>query len=71
MFSLTYVLEILRKIGGPVQNSKFKVLNPLRTKFVTRSRLGFSHLNEHKFKHNFQNCVVELEVESTIHFFLH
>ena len=53
MFSLTYVLEILRKIGGPVQNSKFKVLNPLRTKFVTRSRLGFSHLNEHKFKHNF------------------
>ena len=71
IFSLTYVLEILRKIGGPVQNSEFKVLNPLRIKFVTGLRLGFSHLNKHKFKHNFQNCVVELEVESTIHFFLH
>ena len=66
----------LFKIGRPVQNSIFKVFNPLGIKFLTRLRLGLSHLNEHKFKHNFQNCVnplcsCSLEVESTIHFFLH
>ena len=66
----------LLKIGRPVQNSIFKVFNPLGIKFLTRLRLGLSHLNEHKFKHNFQNCLnplfsCSLEVESTIRFFLH
>ena len=45
-------------------------------KFLTRLRLGFSHLNEHKFKHNFHDCLnplcsCSLEVESTTQFFLH
>ena len=35
---------------------------------ITRLRLGFSHLREHKFKHNFQDT---LEVESTSRYFLH
>ena len=35
-----------------------------------------SHLNDHKFGHNFQDCLNplcpgSLEVESTIHYFLH
>ena len=39
-------------------------------------RLGLSHLNEHRFNHNFENCLnllctCILEVESTTHFFLH
>ena len=46
----------LFKIGRPVQNSTFKVYNPLGIKFLTRLRIGLNHLNEHKFKHNFQNC---------------
>ena len=42
---------------------------------LTRLRLGLSHLNEHKFKHNFDDCVnsfctCSLEPE-TLHFFLH
>ena len=38
-------------------------------------RLGLSHLNQHKFNHNFQDCLnplcsCGLEVESVSHFFL-
>ena len=45
-------------------------------KYLTRLRLGHSHLNDHKFRHNFQDCLnllcpCSLEVESTIHYFLH
>ena len=45
-------------------------------KFLTRLRLGLSHINNHKFIHNFQDCLnalcpCGLEVESTIHYFLH
>ena len=46
---------------------------------LTRLRLGLSHLmiiNLNKFRHNFQDCLnpscpCSLEVESTIHYFLH
>ena len=39
------------------------------------SRIGFSHLKEHKFKHNFQDSLQPLcsygnDIESTVHFFL-
>ena len=39
-------------------------------------RLGMSHLREHKFKHNFQDCLnpicsCALDIESTSHFLLH
>ena len=66
----------LLEIGRSVQNSIYKVFNTLGIKFLTRLRLWLSHLNEHKFKHNFQNCLnplcsCSLEVESTIHFFLY
>ena len=44
---------------------------------LTRLRLGLSHLNEHRFNHNFDIdscssplCSCSLEVESTKHFFL-
>ena len=42
---------------------------------ITRLRLGFSHLQEHKFKHNFIGklnplCSCNIEVESTSHYFL-
>ena len=43
---------------------------------MTPLRLGLSHLREHKFNHNFQNCInplcgCGLDIESTSHFFLH
>ena len=68
--------NLLLKIGRPIQNSIFKIHDPLGIKLLTRLRLGLSHLNEHRFRHNFQDCLnplcsCSLEVESNIHFFLH
>ena len=39
-------------------------------------RLEISHLNKRRFSHNFEDCInplcsCSLEVESTVHFFLH
>ena len=44
-------------------------------RYITRLSLGFSHLREHKFKHNFQDrlnplCCYSIEVEPTSHYFL-
>ena len=66
----------LLKTGRPIQNSIFKIHDPLGIKLLTRLRLGLSHLNEHRFRHNFQDCLnplcsCSLEVESTVHYFLH
>ena len=59
-----------------VQRSIYNVFNPQGLKFLTRLRLGLSHLNEHRLKHNFKGCInplcfCSLEVENTLHFFLH
>ena len=45
-------------------------------RLITRLRVGMSHLREHKFKHNFQECLnpacsCGLDIESTSHFLLH
>ena len=66
----------LLKIGRPTAKPTYNIHNPIGLKFLTRLRLGLSHLNEHKFKHNFQDCVnplcsCSLEIESLSHFFLH
>ena len=60
----------------PVQRSVYNVFNPQGLKFLTQLRLGLSHLNEHRFRHNFKDCInplcsCSLEVENTLHFFLH
>ena len=44
--------------------------------FITRLRLGLSHLRQHKLKHSFQNYLNSfwscgLDIESTVHFLLH
>ena len=43
---------------------------------MARLRLALNHLLEHKFNHNFQNCInpycsCGMDIESTSHFFLH
>ena len=45
-------------------------------KLLTRLRLGFSLLNEHRFRHNFQDCMnrlcsCSLDIEDTSHYLLH
>ena len=41
----------------PVPNSIYNIHNPLGGKYLTRLRIRFSHLKEHKFKHNFQGSI--------------
>ena len=57
------------------ENSLFSICDPLGVKLLTRLRLQFSHLNEHKFRHGFNNtvdpfCACGNEIETTEHFFL-
>ena len=66
----------LLKMGRPHANSTYRIHNPVGIRFLTRLRLGLSHLNEHKFRHNFADCVnplcsCSIEPETTLHFFLH
>ena len=68
--------DVLIKIGRPILKPIYNVHNPIDLKLLTRLRLGLSHLNQHKFNHNFQDCLnplcsCSLEVESVSHFFLH
>ena len=53
-------------------NSIYNIHNPLGIKYLTRLSIGFSHLKEHKFKHNFHNLnSCSSGIETMIHFFLH
>ena len=66
----------LLKTGRPNQCSVYRVQNPMGLQLLTGLRLGLSHLNEHRFNHNFQRCInplcsCSLEIESTTHFSLH
>ena len=66
----------LIKIIRPIPNSVFGIFNPLGLKLITRLRLGLSHLNDHRFKHNFNDCInplsmCSLDIEPTVHYFLH
>ena len=59
----------------PTANSTFGTNDVSGLKLLTRLRVGFSHLREHKFKHNFQDtlnplCPCSLEAEDTYHFFM-
>ena len=60
----------------PSPNSIFDIYNSYGIKLLTRVRLGLSHLNEHKFKHGFNNtinpiCICGGDIKSINHFFLH
>ena len=64
------------KIDWPSLKPVYNIHNPTGLKLLARLRLGLSHLNEHKFNHNFRCCENPLcpcsfEIESCSHFFLH
>ena len=59
----------------PKSYSIFNINDPKGIKYLTRLRLNFSHLRQHKFRHNFQDtlnplCSCSLETESVNHFLL-
>ena len=65
-----YLLKVIR----PQPSATFNVCNFAGLHLLTRLWLGLSHLNEHRFNHNFQDCInplctCSLEVESTSHIF--
>ena len=73
-------LEIFKKhllnFIRPNSSNAFNINNSLGLKLLTRLRIGFSYLKEHKFKHNFQDSIDPLcscgnDIESTVHFFFH
>ena len=60
----------------PLKSYVYNIFDPIGLKFLTRLRLGFSHLNEHRFRHNLQDCMnplcsCSLEIEDTSHYLLH
>ena len=60
----------------PVQSNVYNIFDPQGLKLLTRLHLGISHLNEHRFRHNFQDCIsslcsCSLEIEDTSHYLLH
>ena len=66
------LLSIIR----PITNNVYNIFDPIGLKLLTRLRLGFSHLNEHRFRHNFQDCMnplcsCSLDIEDTSHYPLH
>ena len=66
----------LLKIGRPIQNPIYNIHGLMGIKCLIKLRLGLSHFNDHKFRHDFQDCLnplypSSLEVESTLHYFLH
>ena len=76
----TYSFKIFKanliKIIQPIPNPIFCIFDPLRLKLITRLWLGLSHLNEHRFNHNFNNCInplctCSLDIVSTVHFCLY
>ena len=59
----------------PTANSTFGTNDVSGLKLLTRLRVGFSHLREHKLKHNFQDtlnplCPCSLEAEDNYRFFM-
>ena len=57
-------------------NSIYGIHNPIGLKYLTRLRVGLSHLREHKFRHNFKDttsklCLCQNESENVEHYLLH
>ena len=52
------------------------IFHPIGLKLLTRLLLSCSYLNDHKFRHNFQDCLnplcsCSLEIEDSEHYLLH
>ena len=75
MTSYTAFKNALSSFIRPKHVDTFGIHNPIGLQLLTRLRLGFSHLNKHKFRDNFRDflnplCECKLEPETTSHFLL-
>ena len=67
-------MKIMLSLIRPKCNDTCGIHNPTGLKLLTRLRLGLSHLNDHKFNHNFRDCInplcsCSLSVENNVQFF--
>ena len=65
--------SVILKFTRPEPNQVFNVDSSEGLKFLTKIRLGSSHLTDPKFRHNFQDCVnpafsCDHEIETSTHF---
>ena len=68
--------SMLKDFFNLKQKSLLAIHDPAGVRLLSRLRLKFSHLNEHKRRHNFKDalspmCDCGSETEKTDHFFLH
>ena len=66
------LLSFIRIVQSNINN----ISDPKGLKLLTCLQLGLSHLNKHRFKHNFGDCMnplssCSLEIWDTSHYFLH
>ena len=74
--SLTLFKKNILQFIQPTPNRTFNCHNPIGINVITRLRLGLSHLRDHKFKHNFLDCLNRIwccskDIETTVHYHLH
>ena len=74
--SLSIFKNCILKFIRPSLSNTHNSFNTKGIKYLTRLRLGLSHLREHKFKHGFLDsinpiCNCGLDIETTCHFLLH
>ena len=74
--SLALFKESILQFIRPTPNRTFNCHNPIGIKLITRLRLGLSHLRDHKFKHNFLDCLNPIcccgqDIETSVHYLLH
>ena len=72
--SYNLFFNTLLKFIKPAQRKIFNTNDSVGVKLLTRLRLGFSHLREHKFTHGFRDilnplCPCSIETETTAHIF--
>ena len=65
------LLALIRALA----NNTYGIYDPLGVRLLNRLRLGFGHLRERKFRHNFADtlnplCLCSPEIEDTEHYFL-
>ena len=74
--SLASFKRALLQFFRPSTRSVFKCQDRLGVIYLTRLRVGFSHLNEHKFRHNFSDITDPFcpcrtgEIEDNMHYLL-
>ena len=74
--SLNIFKKSILKFIRPSQKGVYNCHNPKEIKLLTRSRVGLSHLREHKSKHSFQDtlnpiCNCGEDNETTSHYLLY